>query len=146
MSFRPFRALAALGLVACVPAAQAEVFINEIHYDNAGTDSGERIEVVATAGESLSGWRIHLYNGTGSTTAATAYDNDPLPTGALATCGGANVRFATLSYAANGMQNGFPELVNEKDTPGIIAWLARINARPAVQRMYAEVPMEKLGK
>lgn len=47
---------------------------------------------------------------------------------------------------ANGMQNGFPELVNEHDTPGILAWLARINARPAVQRMYAEVPMEKLGK
>lgn len=46
---------------------------------------------------------------------------------------------------ANGMQNGFPELVNEKDTPGILAWLARINARPAVQQMYAEVPMEKLG-
>ncbi|MCZ8167241.1 endonuclease [Silanimonas sp.] len=119
MSFRPFRALAALGLVACVPAAQAEVFINEIHYDNAGTDSGERIEVVATAGESLSGWRIHLYNGTGSTTAATAYDNDPLPTGALATCGGATVRFATLSYAANGMQNGTHDgiaLVNPSGT------------------------------
>ena len=46
---------------------------------------------------------------------------------------------------ANGLQNGFPEFVNEKDTPGILAWLARINARPAVQRMYAEVPMEKLG-
>ncbi|MEY4721212.1 MAG: hypothetical protein RIQ46_937 [Pseudomonadota bacterium] len=47
---------------------------------------------------------------------------------------------------ANGMQHGFPELVNERDTPGILAWLARINARPAVQRMYADVPMEKLGK
>ncbi len=106
MRSKLFRAVTALGLAACVSAVQAEVFINEIHYDNAGTDSGERIEVVATAGESLSGWRIHLYNGTGSTTAATAYDNDPLPTGALATCGGATVRFATLSYAANGMQNG----------------------------------------
>ena len=47
---------------------------------------------------------------------------------------------------ANGMQFGFPELVNEADTPGILGWLGRINARPAVQRMFAEVPMEKLGE
>lgn len=46
---------------------------------------------------------------------------------------------------ANGMQHGFAELVNEADTPGILRWLAQINARPAVQAMYREVPMEKLG-
>jgi glutathione S-transferase len=46
---------------------------------------------------------------------------------------------------ANGMQRGYPELVNEADTPGILRWLAAINGRPAVQRVYAEVPMEKLG-
>ena len=46
---------------------------------------------------------------------------------------------------ANGMQFGFPELVNEADTPHLLRWTAQINARPAVQAMYAAVPLEKLG-
>lgn len=46
---------------------------------------------------------------------------------------------------ANGMQFGFAELVNDKDTPGIMAWLARINARPACQEMFAKAKKENLG-
>ncbi|HTU12588.1 MAG TPA: glutathione S-transferase family protein [Allosphingosinicella sp.] len=45
---------------------------------------------------------------------------------------------------ANGMQFGFADLVNESDTPGIMAWLKRINDRPATRRMFEEVPMERL--
>ncbi|QNP41570.1 endonuclease [Lysobacter solisilvae (ex Woo and Kim 2020)] len=85
-------------------AASAEVFINEIHYDNTGSDTGERIEVVATAGENLASYRLYLYNGA-TPSAATYYDNDLLPTGSTVSCGG-SVRIATLSYAANGVQNG----------------------------------------
>ena len=43
---------------------------------------------------------------------------------------------------ANGMQNGFSELVNREDTPGLLRWIEEINARPAVQRMFAQVPRE----
>src|SRR5687768_18010489 len=100
--------LAALfAAAALVPAvASAEVFINEFHYDDATAsgDTGERIEVVATAGESLSGYRIYLYNGS-TPSAATTYDNDAVPAGSLVTCG-ASVRIATLSYPSNGIQNG----------------------------------------
>lgn len=46
---------------------------------------------------------------------------------------------------ANGMQNGFAELVNTADTPHLVRWIEQINQRPAVQRMFAEVPMERLG-
>ncbi|QCI92680.1 glutathione S-transferase family protein [Novosphingobium sp. EMRT-2] len=46
---------------------------------------------------------------------------------------------------ANGMQNGFAELVNTGDTPHLVRWIEQINQRPAVQRMFAEVPMERLG-
>ena len=71
------RGLAALALCAALSplGARAEVFINEIHYDDstASGDTGERIEVMATAGESLSGYRIYLYNGTSSTTAAWSW-------------------------------------------------------------------------
>jgi len=45
---------------------------------------------------------------------------------------------------ANGMDKGFPDLVNEKDTPGIMDWLRRINDRPACKKMFAEVPRERL--
>jgi len=42
-----------------------EVFINEIHYDNTGTDSGEAIEIAGPAGTDVTGWSIVLYNGNG---------------------------------------------------------------------------------
>jgi glutathione S-transferase len=45
---------------------------------------------------------------------------------------------------ANGMQHGFPEFVNEKDTPGLMAWIARINERPACKEMFAKSQREKL--
>lgn len=47
------------------------------------------------------------------------------------------------NYAiAGGMQFGFPEFVNSKDTPHLLAWIEKIAARPAAQKMYAEVPSE----
>lgn len=86
--------------------AQAAVFINELHYDDATAngDTGEAIEVVATAGESLSGYRLYLYNGS-SPSAATVYANSSVPAGSVASCGG-QVRIATVSYPSNGIQNG----------------------------------------
>lgn len=49
-----------------LPALAAPVFINEIHYDNSGTDSGEPIEIAGPAGTDLTGWSVVLYNGNGS--------------------------------------------------------------------------------
>ncbi|RNF82267.1 endonuclease [Montanilutibacter psychrotolerans] len=100
--------------------ANAAVFINEIHYDDATAsgDVGERIEVVATAGESLSGYRVYLYNGA-TPSAATSYDNDPVPTGSLLTCGG-SVRVATLSYPSNGIQNGSNDAIALVNASGAV--------------------------
>lgn len=100
---------AALALALLLPiSARAEVFINEIHYDNGGPnngeDVGEAIEVVATEGEDLTGYSIVLYNGSTNAT----YDNDPLPAGTDVTCG-TIVRIATISYPLNGLQNGDPD-------------------------------------
>ena len=96
----------AAALLLASSGAQAAVFINEFHYDDstAAGDTGERIEVVATAGETLSAYRVYLYNGS-TPTAAITYDNDLVPAGSLVTCGG-QVRIATLTYATNGIQNG----------------------------------------
>ena len=41
---------------------------------------------------------------------------------------------------AGGMETNYAELVNDKDTPHLMDWLKRINARPATQQMYAAGP------
>jgi len=43
---------------------------------------------------------------------------------------------------ANGMERMFGELVNEADTPRLVDWIRRINARPACRKMFAETPNE----
>ena len=96
--------------VACLLAltatsARADVFINELHYDDStpAGDVGEAIEVVATAGEDLSGYRLYLYNGS-TPSAASVYANTAVPAGAAASCGAASI--AVVSYPGNGLQNG----------------------------------------
>jgi len=87
-------------------SAHAAVFINELHYDDStiGGDVGEAIEVVATANEDLSLYRIVLYNGA-TPAAATQYDDDPVPAGSIVSCGGA-VKIGVINYPTNGVQNG----------------------------------------
>jgi hypothetical protein len=46
-------------LLALAGHVQAAVFINALHYDDAGA-AGEGVEIVATAGESLSGYKVYL--------------------------------------------------------------------------------------
>ena len=41
---------------------------------------------------------------------------------------------------ANGMQRMFGQYVNEKDTPALLDWMARINERPACKQMFANAP------
>lgn len=91
-------------LVLATSPARADVFINELHYDDStpAGDVGEAIEVVATAGEDLSGYRLYLYNGS-NPSAAAVYADNAVPAG-TASCGSA--RLATVSYPTNGLQNG----------------------------------------
>jgi uncharacterized protein len=54
--------------------ANADLFINEIDYDNAGADTVEWIEIVGTAGTSLSNYELAFYNGAaGNPTPNTPY-------------------------------------------------------------------------
>jgi len=132
-------------------AAQAEVFINEFHYDDATSsgDTGERIEIVATAGETLSSYRIYLYNGSTPTSAVT-YDNDLVPAGSLVTCG-AQVRIAVVSYPTNGIQNGPSDgiaLVNPSgQVVQFISYEGQIRASngPASGRTSVNLPVSESG-
>ncbi|SEI61226.1 glutathione S-transferase [Sphingobium sp. AP50] len=43
---------------------------------------------------------------------------------------------------ANGMQFGYADIVNKDMTPHLVAWIERINARPATQAMFAKSKSE----
>lgn len=81
--------------------ANAAVFINEFHYDNNGTDTNEKVEVIAPAGTSMSGWKVVLYNGSDGAQYATLN----LSGTTASQCGG----HGTSVVSAVGMQNGSPD-------------------------------------
>ena len=106
-----FFAAALLG-AAFAPCAIAQtVFINEIHYDNSGTDTGERVEVIAPAGTNLTGWKVIGYDGSGRASYATF----TLSGTTTNQCGG----YGTVVATTTGLQNGAPDgvaLVNATGT------------------------------
>ncbi|MGA9595590.1 MAG: hypothetical protein WBV06_05515, partial [Acidimicrobiia bacterium] len=101
--FAMVAALLPLSAIAAVAAPGTSVFINEIHYDNTGSDSGEAVEVAGPAGTDLTGWSIVLYNGNGG----ASYNTTAL-SGTLADDSN-GYGFVVLDYPSNGIQNGAPD-------------------------------------
>jgi predicted extracellular nuclease len=90
--------------------AAGYAFINEIHYDNTGGDTGEGFEVAGTAGLDLSGWSVVLYNGNGGSSYATVGLSGVIPD--------QDNGYGTLAFSQSGIQNGSPDglaLVNGTD-------------------------------
>lgn len=109
--------LAALGLSGHALAftqTSAPVFINEIHYDNAGTDVGEAIEIAGPAGTDLTGWQIVLYNGSGGTAYGSTNLSGTIPDQ------GNGFGTVSLSYPSNGIQNGAPDGIALVDNHGTL--------------------------
>ncbi len=94
------------------PPAAVTVWINEFHYDNDGTDSGEAIEIAGTAGSNLSGWSLVGYNGNGGSTYTTINLS-----GVIADQQGG---LGTLSFTATGLQNGAPDAIALVDSTGTV--------------------------
>lgn len=84
----------------------AEVFINEFHYDNAGTDSGEFVEIVAGPGftGALTTVSLLLYNGADGGTYGSAHALSTFTAGAVTSSG-----HRVFSKAIPGIQNGDPD-------------------------------------
>lgn len=91
------------------------IWINEFHYDNDGSDTGEFIEIAGPAGTDLTGWSIVLYNGA----VGTAYSTTSL-TGATLTNVVNGVGFWTVPYPVNGIQNGAPDGIALVDDTGTV--------------------------
>jgi predicted extracellular nuclease len=93
-----------------VPGNLSTIFINEIHYDNTGTDTNEGVEIAGPAGTDLAGWSVVLYNGSGG----AVYDTISLSGIIPAQQGG----YGTLNFLRAGIQNGSPDglaLVNSSN-------------------------------
>ncbi len=99
-------------------ANPATVFINEIHYDNAGTDAGEFVEIAGPAGTSLAGWSIELYNGSGG----ARYDTDALSGSIPDQQSGYGT--VSISYPSNGIQNGSPDGVALVNATTVVQFLS----------------------
>ena len=100
--------------VRAVAPPEGKVFINEIHYDNAGTDTGEAIEVAGPAGTDLTGWTVVLYNGSGG----ASYDTDAL-SGVLADQGG-GFGTTSISYPRMASRTAFPTAMALVDNCGVV--------------------------
>lgn len=79
-------------------------WINELHYDNAGSDVGEFVEIVIENPGSypLSDFTVHLYNGNDGTT----YNNDALDNFTVGTTVGS---YTIYTWYPSSIQNGVPD-------------------------------------
>lgn len=75
-----------------------EIWINEFHYDNAGSDVGEFIEIAGPAGLNLSDFSIELYSGSTGTNYRTIALTGIIPN--------QSTGIGTVSFAISGIQNG----------------------------------------
>ena len=81
---------------------QTAVFINEIHYDDSGADSGEGVEIAGPAGTDLSTYTITAYNGKGG----SSYITENL-TGTIQDLD--NTGYGAIFFPISGLQNGAPD-------------------------------------
>ena len=78
------------------------VFINEIHYDDAGADSGEGVEIAGPSGTDLTNYTITAYNGGNN----ESYKTLSL-TGVIPDLGSSG--YGTIFFPISGLQNGAPD-------------------------------------
>ena len=97
-----------------VTASATPVRISEFHYDNAGTDAGEAIEISGPVGTDLTGWQVVLYNGNGG----APYNTRVLSGVLAATCPTRGVQ--VLTSPVDGIQNGSPDGIALVDGGGAV--------------------------
>ena len=83
------------------PPAGALVWINELHYDNSGTDKNEGVEIAGPANTSLVGWKLIGYDGATGASYATI--------NLTGTIRNLQNGFGVLWFNFAGLQNGAPD-------------------------------------
>jgi hypothetical protein len=86
-------------LISSFTSQASIIFINEIHYDNKGVDTGEFVELSGTSGLNLLDWSLLFYNGRNGLVYKTIQIND-------VTLDDSNNGFGFHSIDVSGIQNG----------------------------------------
>lgn len=104
-----------------------EVWINELHYQNAGTDVGEAVELVGPAGLELAGWSVEAINGNNG----AVYGRHTFGAADRLVAGGAAAGwgFAVATFVA--LQNG-PDAVGLVTPAGNVLQLLSYGGSPFV--------------
>jgi hypothetical protein len=134
----PLAAAAGLALAAPALGAEPTVWINEIHYDNAGTDAAEGIELAGPANTNLSGWALHLYSGFDGHVYAS------VPLGGIVPAQQEN--FGTNWFSVPGLQNGAPDGIALSDGHGqLVQFLSYEGAVVASDGLASGSPSVPIG-
>jgi predicted extracellular nuclease/2',3'-cyclic-nucleotide 2'-phosphodiesterase (5'-nucleotidase family) len=95
----------------------ANVWINEFHYDDSGTDIGEFIEIAGVAGTDVTGWTIVRYNGTNGAP-YTSPGAIPSLSGLVPNSTATGFGFLVFTLPQDGLQNGAPDGIALVDNLG----------------------------
>jgi predicted extracellular nuclease len=100
------------------PPAAAAPWINEFHYDDAGGDTGEFVEVAGAAGADLTGYSLVLYNGSNGASYATVALSGVIPN--------QQNGFGTLTFPrpVDGIQNGAPDGIALVGPAGVVEFIS----------------------
>lgn len=118
------------------------VFINELHYDNASTDTEEGIEIAGPAGTDLAEYDLVFYNGN-SASAAVVYDTVNL-SGILPDFGaGFGVKWFPIAGIQNGPRDGM--VLYRKTSPQVIQFLSYAGVMTASTGVAAGMTSTDIG-
>ena len=116
----------------------SSIWINEFHYDNAGSDEGEFVELAGPVDADLTGWSLALYNGSNG----AKYRSIGLA-GVFADADGSGYGF--LSIGAPGLQNGPDALALLDDDHAVHQFIAYENTVTAADGPAAGWISEDIG-
>jgi len=138
-------ALAAIAALFMTSSASADIWVNEIHYDNTGGDSGEFVEIAIApnmSGVDLSDVTLTLYNGNGG----ASYDTKTLQE-MFDQNGSTTVNGFTLlhfNYASNGIQNG-PDGWSLSSSSEVFEFLSYEDSFPATNGAASGMTSTEIG-
>ncbi|TCK65139.1 putative secreted protein (Por secretion system target) [Winogradskyella wandonensis] len=104
-------------LISIASFGQTTVFINEIHYDNSGSDVNEGVEIAGPAGTDLTNYTITLYNGNGG----ASYNSVAL-SGLIPNEGSSG--YGAVWFPISGIQNGGPDGIALDNGGALIQFLS----------------------
>ena len=104
--------------ITTITLASPVAWINEFHYDNTGTDTGEFIEIAGPAGLDLSGYSIELYSGSDGRVYNTRALSGILPDQSN------GIGTLSFSYPTDGIQNGSPDGIALIDSGTVLYFIS----------------------